>query len=694
MISNKEEEIDIRNDIIIEIGNEALKRTFSQQTFTIQNITESKSNFENKKKSKSCFNFIESTIPLSLKLFFLIIFALISLIGFGIVILLKSYQMLDNARHISFVGNLFVIFSDLSHNLQYERGLSALYLGRNESLGLNELYQQRNRTDVLIQQYRKDLSSVEMRDSYLRAFMSNERNSNQVIENIKLINNYYIAKLDTHRKEGFYSFFDFFQFYTDWIRTISDCVILLSSQSNDARISSFLTSYTSLIQTKELLALKRGVGAIILESKGFTAVTYNYYISLVSKYDEERRIFELRMSQQIYDFYKQLMFTNVSENIDRMEKYMLDNYSNLILYTSEVWFNNVTIQINNLRIVEKELRTNILDTSSDITRRAIASLSGFFIAILLVMTISISLALVFSKTIVNPWRKLLALQEDMVHKFVPKEFMNIIQKEKVTELEHGDYYEMELDVMFADIRKYTTLSEQMSVKETFKFINTYLSAVGPIVRKYDGYIDKYMGDGIICLFLTPGKSVEAAMALQKEITKFNNNTKYPDISVGIGIARGRVAVGLVGESKRMDATIIGDTVNLASRVESLTKHFGAGILVTKQVIDSSLIEINKNIYRKIGNVAVVGKKCDVELIEIFPEYSTKYVTREIFEKGVSNLFDINHLNVENALIYFNKVLEMDKDDTSAKLRKELCEDLLRFEQDLGKWNCVELLKTK
>ena len=176
-----------------------------------------------------------------------------------------------------------------------------------------------------------------------------------------------------------------------------------------------------------------------------------------------------------------------------MESYVQENYRNLTYYTVNEWFGNMTLCMESLRDVENQMKNILALYATTLANRSRDSLIAYTVSTVVVVLIAAIVGLIFSKTIQGPWRKLLMLQEDMVYKFVPREFMSIINKEKVTDLHHGDFYEKELDVMFVDIRNYTGLSERLSADELFKFLNKYLALVGPIIRRNFGYIDKYMG---------------------------------------------------------------------------------------------------------------------------------------------------------------------------------------------------------
>ena len=161
--------------------------------------------------------------------------------------------------------------------------------------------------------------------------------------------------------------------------------------------------------------------------------------------------------------------------------------------TLDRWVSGSLLLFKDVPHVERNITEKIQDHSNGLRSQAILTLIGSIVGTLVVISLSLCFACVFSKTILTPWKRVLKLQEDTVHKFVPREFMTIIQKDRILDLRYGDYFEKELDIMFVDIRNYTGISENMQTRELFNFLNSYLSLVGPLMTNHSGYIDKYMG---------------------------------------------------------------------------------------------------------------------------------------------------------------------------------------------------------
>jgi class 3 adenylate cyclase len=214
----------------------------------------------------------------------------------------------------------------------------------------------------------------------------------------------------------------------------------------------------------------------------------------------------------------------------------------------------------------------------------------------------------------------LAAYNEAFARFVPREFLQYLERESILHVRLGDQVERSMAVLFSDIRSFTSISESLGAAVTFNYLNDYLQAVGPIVREHGGFIDKYIGDAILALF--PGgadDALAAAIALQRAVDAFNERphpSGVPPIEVGVGLHSGSLMLGTIGEERRLETTVIADAVNLASRVEGLTKVYGARILLTGGMRDA-LTRPSEFALRPLGRVAAKGKREGIALYECF-----------------------------------------------------------------------------
>lgn len=259
---------------------------------------------------------------------------------------------------------------------------------------------------------------------------------------------------------------------------------------------------------------------------------------------------------------------------------------------------------------------------------------------------------------------------EAVERFVPEQFLNLLEKRSIADVQLGDQVEREMTVMFADIRDFTSLSEKMTPAENFAFINEYLGFMEPQIQKYDGFIDKYIGDAIMALFPNSADdAVEGALAMLERLEEYNQTRRrkaLPAVRIGIGIHSGKLMLGTVGGSRRMDGTAIGDAVNLSSRVEGLTKTYDISLLITHE----TFIRLSNPLqyhFRFIEQVKAKGKAKSVSLLEIFSAdppalKNAKDLSKDLFEEA-SILF--SQQAFREAAELFRKCLQYHDGDLAA-----------------------------
>jgi len=260
-------------------------------------------------------------------------------------------------------------------------------------------------------------------------------------------------------------------------------------------------------------------------------------------------------------------------------------------------------------------------------------------------------------------------------RFVPHEFLGYLNKEKIIDVSLGDNAQKEMTVLFSDIRNFTTISEKLSPEENFIFINTYLEIMGPIVREHGGFIDKYIGDAIMALFPHADDAVKTAVAMLQQIPNCGNGEYLNDtaLRIGIGLNTGHLMLGTIGETGRMEGTVISDAVNMASRIEGLSKEYGANLLISQATMNR-LKHPEEFKYRCIGHIQVKGKTDKVTVYEIFNcdadlLAAAKLETREWFEEAV-NLYEAGELEQSCAL--FKRCLEKAPNDAAVSIFLARC----------------------
>jgi two-component system, sensor histidine kinase LadS len=273
-------------------------------------------------------------------------------------------------------------------------------------------------------------------------------------------------------------------------------------------------------------------------------------------------------------------------------------------------------------------------------------------------------------------RKLAALSTTF-EKYVPHEFIGELDRKSIVEVSLGDQIEKRMSVLFADIWSFATLSETMTPAQNFDFLNSYLRRMEPLIQQHHGFIDKYVGDAIMALFSgMADDAVSAAVHMQNALLVYNAHRRqsgYAPVRIGVGINTGPLILGIIGSPSRMDGTVIGDSVNVASRLERLTRVYKVGVVIGESTFADLSAPDQFNI-RPIDCVAVKGRNAPVTVYEVYdadpPELrALKNESRGLFLDALEQL---EQEEFETAGSMFEDIAERNPDDTAALYHAVRC----------------------
>jgi len=280
-------------------------------------------------------------------------------------------------------------------------------------------------------------------------------------------------------------------------------------------------------------------------------------------------------------------------------------------------------------------------------------------------------------------------------RFVPREFLSLLDKKSIVDVRLGEQIKKEMTILFSDIRGFTSLSEKMTPKETFDFLNGYFGRMEPVILQHGGVIDKYIGDAIMALFpLSADDAICGSIAMLKTLREYNKlllETGMPTIKIGIGLNTGPLILGTIGGQNRMEGTVISDAVNLASRVEGLTKTYDTPLLITEHTYVKLQHLYQYNI-RLIDAVTVKGKTEEVTIYEIFdadtPDViELKRQTLSEFEQGFVLYHSDEHSDAKRL---FEQVLACNPNDKVAQIYLERCLFYSTYPDKIEHFNNVDI----
>ena len=269
-------------------------------------------------------------------------------------------------------------------------------------------------------------------------------------------------------------------------------------------------------------------------------------------------------------------------------------------------------------------------------------------------------------------------------RFVPKEFLRLLDKESILEVGLGDQTARQMSILFADIRNFTSISESIPADETFALMNNYLTAVSKAIHENGGIIDKFVGDGIMALFPDDADhALQAAVQMQQRLKDFNARRRQAGevaIQIGVGLHIGKVILGTVGTDQRLNTTVIGDPVNLAARLEEQTKVKRTGILASAELVAKLKHPENFKL-RPVGFMKVKGKSNKIKVMEEYsssdPAVAANIEKRlPLFQEAIDQL---DSGNPAIAAARFDEYLKENPDDPVARHFSDLCIELINNE---------------
>ncbi|MBF0238291.1 MAG: HAMP domain-containing protein [SAR324 cluster bacterium] len=283
--------------------------------------------------------------------------------------------------------------------------------------------------------------------------------------------------------------------------------------------------------------------------------------------------------------------------------------------------------------------------------------------------------------------------------FVPTQFLRHIAHDGIENVKLGNAQQETVSVLFSDIRGFTTISESMSPQQLLDFLNLLFRQVGKAIEQY-GFIDKFIGDAVMAVFEGEAEdysgaqnAVTTALIMQTALQKFRNENHSP-VEIGIGINTGPVVIGTVGTSSRMDSTVLGDTVNLASRMEGLTKNYGGSLLISentfKQLPNTHCFQI-----RAVDKVRVKGKKEPITVYEVFDNDSPPVLEKKL---GIQNFLEQGQAlyysrQWQEALDLFQKCFNLFPEDVVSQMYLDRCREFFHHPPPRD-WDGVISMKTK
>jgi len=612
------------------------------------------------------------------KLALIIAIPMIGLIFFTINLTLEKLSLVNQMTSLSQLSDVAVKSSSLVHELQKERGLSAGFLGSKGGQFSDEIKMQRPETDNTIILIKRFLENVQKK----HFAQDIQNNMKTIFDKLKLIEDKrrLIDDLKSSVEEALF-------YYTEIIELLLANINHLSARIIHVELSNQFLAYINILQVKEKAGIERATLNNALSQGYFAQGACEKFISLIEAQNIFIGNFFFVATSIQKARYRETMQGEFIIGVNKIRKKVLAHHSNKrsshsFSVTPTHWWRIATSRIEFFKVVEDHISSELKSAVLKLRQNAL-----FLFIFHLTITGGMILFTLFYGN------STLKAIEQAYARFIPNEFLRLLNKKRILDIQLGNQKEMEMTVLFSDIRSFTSLSEKMSPQENFDFLNTYLGEMGPIIETHHGFIDKFIGDAIMALFVNADDAVNAAIAMVK--IQQNQNVR-----TGIGINTGKLMLGIIGETKRLQCTVISDAVNIASRVESLTKTYKLPLIITQSAFDN-LKNPAEYAIRFLDNLKVKGRLAPTQIFEVFDGESKEARDKKLaiikyFEQGI-------HLYQKGCIADAKKLmtvcLQQNPDDAAAAIYLQRCQNFLKirrseaWEEIFRQVNCEDELPT-
>jgi len=291
----------------------------------------------------------------------------------------------------------------------------------------------------------------------------------------------------------------------------------------------------------------------------------------------------------------------------------------------------------------------------------------------------------------------LAAAHQAATRFVPYAFLSLLGRTELAEVQRGDFVARAVTVYYSDVRSYTTLVEGRTPAENLAWINEYLEAMDRAIHRHGGFVERIAGDSIVALF---GTGADAAVAAGIEslgaLTELNATRALrgdPPLRIGLGMTTGECVLGILGGEDRLQCSVVGDPVNLASRIESLTKQLGT-LLITEET-RSALADPGRYAIRFVDRVRVKGLRAPIGLCSVRDGLAADERARKLasaHELGEA-LASYSRGELESAAVLLRDLVRRDPEDLAFQFHLTRVEDFMRTGLPAD-WDGVTRLRTK
>jgi len=602
-------------------------------------------------------------IPMTIKL---VIMCSVSLIGLliltGLLIAVTS-QNIQAAKSANTFNTIATDIGQAIQKIQNERSATGEYLAASVNatqVQLDNMKQSFQITDNYIHFLNKVFAKYfdgEIAGRYIDEYYLYENNLT-IVRNAALMN----ATTGTET----------FTFYSNLIQALINCLARFVVQAGGGI---YTNSLLGLIRIYELEEQIRSLGQIIMTSRILTPTAYKEFATYIGERDFAVNNWKAINPISIVNFYDDAVDgvsingTGVIEDYIIMNRQFL-NDTYLPEFSLQEWDANTTTMIDKLGSVWEYVVSDMMNYSSEELGKASGMIIGSILVIALSLVASLIISIIFSCTIVGPWRRLNKIQEIAINKFVPQEFLRLLGFKKIGDVELGVNVQKNLTMLNVGIRHFNRLTSDMKPSEVLDFVNQYYNYISPIIRKHRGFIHDYNANNIVALFIQAQKGIKAMVDVQNATHSYNSRLserKLPSIDISVSVQSDEMVIGTVGENERMEGCIISNHEDIGKSLYKICKKFDLNMITTKAAITNSQKPFKHITFRSLGRMLIDDSNGEENMMEVCEVLklsdSSNLVLKEKFE---------------DALLLFYRGIYMEAFQRFSEIIKEFPKDVITY----------------
>jgi hypothetical protein len=471
---------------------------------------------------------------------------------FGFALIGVQGNSLDQRRFSTKFDSLTKFSHDLPLAIGYERAYSCLLLETGIPRFQELLSVTRNMTDALFDKYTNEVHSLLSVSFDDEATMQSLRGLLRLPDQLRKLRRQFDNRANV-------TSVSIVKQYQGIVSPIYGVMLPICFHLGDQRLC---VLHNTISRRAEEFGTMIAIGSVILTRGNSTVELNGLFYSFYQREQQLRELIATLAPQSQQPVVNRTEGNDVERRATMMQNalasYAIGEVPFLPNVTTDYYVNQTITMLLGIFATADSIEESLNQASNALLVSSIVFIVVVCAFVIICFGISCLCTLGFSRTITGPWQRLNSIMEKTINLFVPRDVLAIIKVPRIIDLKYGLVVQKELTLLRSEIDN-VTIFAKMKPSERYAFLNAFLNSIGPIIRKHDGFIDKYLSEGFVAVFRHSRDGLRAAVELHKYVDVFNKTfPEYPNIKLASAVCSGECMIGTVGETKRMDISIQSD----------------------------------------------------------------------------------------------------------------------------------------